>query len=397
MSGSNEVIAFVGSYEEGSTCGGGGIYTVAVTGNGAQLDVRHHLESPRQAGYLYYAESTHTLYSVDERKTDGRGPVSPAASVHAFSVDQTDGALTPLSSHLAPGPRPTYLDADMKNNMLFCANHGDFQHVEKIEKDSEGNWVTRYEYDDSTAIAFSLDQTGNIAGIHDVMVFGGHGKDPNFSPQNGGHAQASSHAHCIVAAPAWNVVFVCDKGTDKIHVLRYRDGFETVSVYQMPEETGPRHLALDLKTYRVYVTCEFASELASFSFDPVSGKLTHLQSVSTVTSGYKGFNEPAHLCLHPEQDLVYVNNRGEDSLVWFSTNANGQMVRQGGVSLSKSIHPGLAARSFCFSPCGRFFLIADRAAHLLRSYRVDDTGNLHWLTEIAIPDPAFVCFMAPAL
>ena len=45
---------------------------------------------PKRAGYLAYAPKAGVLYSVDERKTDGRGPKLPASSVMAFKVDQAD-------------------------------------------------------------------------------------------------------------------------------------------------------------------------------------------------------------------------------------------------------------------------------------------------------------------
>jgi 6-phosphogluconolactonase len=63
------------------------------------------------------------------------------------------------------------------------------------------------------------------------------------------------------------------------------------------------------------------------------------------------------------------------------------------VSISQSVHPGLAARSFAFDPSGSFLLVADRPANLVRSYAVDiKTGNLRPLTEVAVSNPAFVVF-----
>ncbi len=55
-----------------------------------------------------YDPKTTILYSVDERKNDGRGPVEPAASVMAFSVNLESGHLSLLNEQIAPGPRPTF-------------------------------------------------------------------------------------------------------------------------------------------------------------------------------------------------------------------------------------------------------------------------------------------------
>ena len=54
-------------------------------------------------------------------------------------------------------------------------------------------------------------------------------------------------------------------------------------------------------------------------------------------------------------------------------------------------HPGLAARSFAFDPTGRFVLVADRPANLVRSYAVDPTtGALKHLTDAPVADPAYI-------
>ena len=130
------------------------------------------------------------------------------------------------------------------------------------------------------------------------------------------------------------------------------------------------------------------------AFDSSSGKLRLLDKQSTVDSAYQGPNEPAEVRVHPGGALVYVNNRGEDSVAWFRAGTDGELSRLGHVSISRSVHPGLAARSFAFDPSGSFLLVADRPANLIRSYAVDvETGDLRPLTEVAVADPAFIVFV----
>jgi len=95
--------------------------------------------------------------------------------------------------------------------------------------------------------------------------------------------------------------------------------------------------------------------------------------------------------VHPRGGIVYVNNRGEDSLAWFHVDADGSLSRAGDVRVAPSIHPGLAARSFCLDPEGSLLLLADRPANLVRGYAVDATdGSLTQVTELAVAQPAFV-------
>lgn len=390
--GHSRLVAYVGSYS-GSAPGGGGIYVFDVSSDGHRLRALGRVDEPKEAGYLVYAPSWGRLYTVDERKTDGRGPVEPAARVHSFAVDQHDGSLTWLNSQLSPGPNPTFLSVDESKRVLVTANHGGFDHVEHVARTPDGGWTVEYLYDDSTVVLYELEPDGRLGEIRDVHVLSGHGRDPNGSEQAGGHGQASAHAHCAVIDPSGGYVLVGDKGTDQILVFRLGTNLQVASTYQFPEETGPRHIAFDSYAGRAFVTCEFSSELASFAFDVSSGNLRLLDKQSTVERAYQGPNEPAEVRVHPNGKLVYVNNRGEDSVAWFRVGHNGDLSRLGHVPISKSIHPGLAARSFAFDPSGSFLLIADRPANLVRSYAVnDEDGNLHPLTEVTVPNPAFVVF-----
>jgi 6-phosphogluconolactonase len=391
--GRGRLVAYVGSYEHSPNPHGGGIYLLEVSADGCRLAVQAHIAEPRQAGYLAYAPAWGMLYAVDERKTDGRGPVQPAARVHAFAVSQQDGSLTWLNAQLAPGPFPTFLSVDEAQRIVVCANHGSFDHIERVIQTADGTWTTEYLYDDSTVILYNVEADGHLGPIRDLRVLTGHGKDPNHSPQAGGHGQASAHAHCAVIDPSGQYVVVCDKATDQILVFRLGSKLELASTYQLPEETGPRHVAFDPASGRAFVTFEFSSELGSFDFDPASAKLWLLDTQPTTDRGYDGPNEPAEVRAHPGGKFVYVNNRGEDSVAWFRAGSSGELTRIGHVCLATSIHPGLAARSFTFDPTGSFLLVADRPANLIRSYAVNhQDGSLQPLAEAAVPNPAFVAF-----
>jgi 6-phosphogluconolactonase len=361
--------------------------------DGRQLTLLSQVDLPQMAGYLAYAPAWGIVYAVDERKTDGRGPVQPAACVHAFAAHQGDGSLTWLNAQLALGPFPTFLSVDQAQRLVVSANHGSFEHIERVVQNADGGWTTEYLYDDSTVVVYHVEADGRLGAIRDLQVLRGHGKDPNNSPQAGGHAQASAHAHCAVIDPSGRYLLVCDKASDAILVFWLAPRLELAARYQLPEETGPRHAVFDPATGRVFVTFEMSSELASFDFDASCGELRLIDRQPTVGSGYIGHNEPAEVRVHPQGMFVYVNNRGEDSVAWFQVGTGGELSRLGHIALAKSIHPGLAARNFTFDPSGSFMLVADRPANLIRSYAVNlQDGSLHALCELAVPNPAFVAF-----
>lgn len=385
--------AYVGTYGAHPGANGGGIYQLRLCDHGTELLVVGRTPSPVEAGYLVYAADTRTLYAVDERKTDGRGPVAPPAAVHAMRVHPVDGALSAVNWLTAPGPRPTFLSYCAKRRLLFTANHGDFQHVEKVVRKPDGSWTTRYEYDDSTVVVYGLDTDGRLACIEDVLILAGHGTDPNGSAQNNGHAQASPHAHSAVIDPSGRYLLVCDKGTDRVYVYTAEPRPALVSVCQFDPQTAPRHLAFSSSS-RAYMTLELSSEVVTLAFDGDSGQLTMIARCTTVAEGFSALNEPAEIRVHPNGRFVYVNNRGEDCLAWFEVQNDGALRRAGAVRLARSLHPGVAARSFAFAPCGEFMLVADRPAHQVRSYAVSPTsGGLVLLAEVNIPDPAYIEFV----
>lgn len=384
-------VAYVGSYAEGIGNGAGGIDVLELAADGTSLTPVQHLAEPTQAGYLLHSPSRETLYAVDERKTDGRGPVGTAAAVHALRIDPRDGRLTPIGVHPTFGPFPTHLDLAESDSLLFSANHGGFDHVERVVPGPDGTWSLEYQYDDSTVVAYALEPDGRIRDVVDVQLFTEHGLDPNSSPQAGGHGQASGHAHCAVVDPAERHVLVCDKSTDRITVLEVGVPLRTVATYQFPTETGPRHLVFSPDGSVVYVTCEFSSTAASLAYDPSATGLTLLDEVRTTADGFAGHNEPADVRVHPGGGVLVVNNRGEDTAAWFAVAPDGRLQRRGAVGLAPSEHPGLAARSLAFSPDGSVLLVADRPAHLVRSFAVDPIdGTLTPVASASITDPAFV-------
>jgi len=373
---------------------GGGITVFEVAEDGSNLTLKSSVKDrPKRAGYLAYAPKSHVLYAVDERKTDGRGPIKPASNVSAWRVDPQTGELTFLNSQPSVGAMPASITVVEDRKIVYTANHGFFDHVVKVVQSADGKWTEKFEYDDSTVVQYGVADDGSISDVQDVCVLSGHGTDPNSSPQGGGHCQASPHAHIVVVDPSGKYLVVCEKAGERIYVFRIGSKLELASVYQCPDGTGPRHAVFDKNTGRMFMTCEFSSELWSFDFDVSTGALKYIDKQSTL-SGFKGRNEPATLQIHPNGRFVYMNNRGEDTIVWFRISADGHLTKAGNVSVSKSADPAGATRCMTLSPSGAFLLVPDRPADVVRSYAVDaNDGTLKALTEVPVQNPVFIQFV----
>jgi 6-phosphogluconolactonase len=391
---SKKLIAYVGRNYVADFKGGGiSIFEVAPDGSSITPLPGGANDMPKRAGYLDYSPKNKVLYSVDERKTDGRGPKKPASCVMSFKVDPESGKLTFLNKQPTVGAMPASITVDEDKRLLFTANHGFFDHVVKAVQTADGKWVERFEYDDSTVVQYGLEADGSIGEVQDVHVLTGYGTDPNDSPQGAGHAQASPHAHIVVIDPSGKFLVACEKAGERIYV--YRIGgkrLQLASVYQCPAGTGPRHAAFDKKG-RMFMTCEFSSELWSFNFDSSTGLLSFIDKQSTL-SGFKGRNETATLQVHPNGRFVYMNNRGQDDVVCFSISEDGHLKKTGRVELSKSDDPKDATRCMTLSPGGAFLLVPDRPADVIRSYAVDpNDGSLRVLTEVPVQNPVFIQFV----
>lgn len=117
-----------------------------------------------------------------------------------------------------------------------------------------------------------------------------------------------------------------------------------------------------------------------------------MSSVTAASPGFDGYNEPADVQIHPDGQLVFVSNRGEDTVVAFALDTDtGLLAFAHSVSIATSPHPGLAARSITFDESGRFLFVPDRPADRVLTYAVDGrTGAVTSVSETPLPQPAFI-------
>ncbi|MFG2072634.1 lactonase family protein [Nonomuraea maritima] len=177
-----------------------------------------------------------------------------------------EGTLQPLDERPSEGADPCHIAVDPEGALLAVANYGD-----------------------GTATLYRLDERGAFAG--DPIVLRHEGSGPVAGRQEG------SHAHEAVFHDG--VLHVSDLGTDEIR--RYRHDGTPLEPITMPPGTGPRHFAF--AGSRLYVTGELDGSITLVEGD---------RRTSVPASRRPGENMPSHL--HLEGDLVYVGNRGPDTV-----------------------------------------------------------------------------------
>lgn len=382
----SKLIAYVGS-------GSGGIEIFEIGAGGKTITpLAGGVEEPGYAGFLAYAEGKKVLYAVDERKDAGRNEKVPT-TVMAFKVDPATGALSLINKQPTMGCSCASVCVGPDEDYIFTASHGKFDHVIKVVETSDGHFMNQFVYDDSTVAQYPVNADGSIEPCCDCMVLTGCGMDPNTSPQAGGHSQASPHAHIVKVDPSGKFLVVCEKASEKIYVYRLGGKKLTLaSLYQAPLRTGPRHCIFDNNGH-MFMTCEFSSEIWCFNFDSETGVLTFNNKQSTIEPGFTGRNELATVQVTPDGKYVYVNNRGEDTLVGYSIAADGKLTRILSIGVGKCpADPKDAVRDMKISPDGSFLLVPVRPDDVVRSYAIGADGQLTPITEVPAKNPVFIQF-----
>ncbi|MCD7927661.1 MAG: lactonase family protein [Oscillospiraceae bacterium] len=381
----SKLIAYVGS-------GSGGIEVFEIGEGGKTITpLNNGMTEPEYAGFLSYAKNKQVLYAVDERKDSGRN-ANPPTTVMSFKVDPATGALKLINKQPTVGCSCASVCVGPDEKYLFTVSHGKFDCVIKVIETSDGKWVNQFVYDDSAVAQYPLNDDGSIGECCSAMVLTGAGMDPNGSPQGGGHSQASPHAHIAVLDPSGKFMVVCEKASEKIYVYRLGgDKLTLASLFQAPLRTGPRHCAFD-KNGHMFMTCEFSSEIWEFKFDSENGLLSFADKQSTVAEGFSGRNELATVQVTPDGKYVYVNNRGEDTIVGYSIAADGKLTKILSMGVGKCpADPKDAVRDMQLTPDGSVLLVPVRPDNVVRSYAVGADGSLTAITEQPANNPVFIC------
>ena len=311
----------------------------------------------------------------------------------SFKVDPATGALKLINKQPTVGCSTASVCVSPDEKYIYTATHGKFDCVIKVVETADGHWVNQFVYDDSNVAMYPVNEDGSIEPCCDCFQFTGHGMDPNGSPQGGGHSQASPHAHIVVVDPSGKFVVACEKASEKVYVFRIADGeIILASVFQAPLRTGPRHCAFD-KNGHMFMTSEFSSEIWAFNFDSETGVLTFADKQSTVAEGFTGRNELATVQVTPDGKYVYVNNRGEDTIVGYSIAADGKLTKILSMGVGKCpADPKDAVRDMKISPDGSFMLVPVRPDNVVRSYAIGADGSLTALAELPANNPVFIQF-----
>jgi 6-phosphogluconolactonase len=335
-----------------------GIYTFRFDATAGTLTQTQDVAPLLNPTYLAMGRDGEHLYSVRE--------TTDSATVHAFDVDPGTGALTEINAVPAEGGAPCYVSLDETGRWVFVAN-----------------------YVGGNVAVFPVRDDGGLGPAAQVVQHTGSGADPD--------RQSGPHVHSVLPDPQNRYVLAADLGTDEVRVYPFdaeTGRLDTAGVRPVstPPGTGPRHLAFHPSGDYVYLVAELNGTVTTYEYDAEEGRMTAVQTLSTVPEDFDGFARSADVHVHPSGRYLYASNRGDanDIVAYRIDEATGRLTEVDRQAASISW-----PRNFALSPDGEYLLAANRRADSVTIFRVDpDTGALTDTgASVSVPEPTKVEFV----
>ena len=311
------------------------------------------------------------LSQVQRLESSSPGPLGPLAvspdrrvmyaaqreapySVSCFAVDQLSGELAYLSRAPLPHSSPY------------------------IITDRTGRWLLAASYQGSVISVSPISPQGIPQPPHQVIR-----TEPN------AHSIQidAANRHVLVPCLGGDVVmqWSFDAVTGKLAA-------NSPAAVRVEKDAGPRHFVFHPNTRRVYLLNELNASVYVFEYDPESGTLSELQTISALPADFSGppFGMPgvstnggpkaADLHASPDGRFLYASERTTSTLAAFRIDLDsGRLQRIGSYATETT------PRGFNIDPTGRFLLAVGQSSNHLTVYAIDqESGVLTQLQRYAM-------------
>ena len=356
----NSYRVYVGTFTDHQSKG---IYLVTMDAHSGTLSEPKLVAEAKSPSFLALHPNHRFIYSVNEiQRFDGK----PGGSVSAFAIDQASGKLTLLNRQPSKGVGPTHIWIDPTGKNVLVAN-----------------------YASGSVAVFPVKDDGSLDEASSVDQHWGQGVDRA--------RQEGPHAHSIYTDPANRYVLSCDLGLDKVFVYHFDPSQHRIwpndpAFATVDPGSGPRHLAFGKSGQFVYVVNEMLCTVSAFQYDGPAGKLTPLQTISTLPDNFSGNKSTAEIFVHPNGKFLYTSNRGEaNSITVFQIDqSTGKLT-----TVDRTNTQGRTPRGFGIDPTGNFLLAGNQDTDNVAVFRIDqETGKLQPTgQELKVPTPVSFTFV----
>lgn len=367
------VFAYVGTFTRHGKSRGIYVFQLDVATGALNPVQTVNLENPT---YLVASSERRLYVAIHSRRFLGRS----GGGLVAFAWDETTGRLTRLGHRGVYSPHPAYVSLDRKGRFVFVAS-------------TLGGGIS----------VFPIDKSGRLGSESDRRIHDGESQVPHGSPAETegdwppAFRPGAPMAHCIVVDPSNSLVFVTDRGLDRVFLHRFDDTTGKLKPGPHPWEllppgSGPRHIVFHPHRAMFYVINELASSITVFEYSVEDISFRCVETVPLLPVGYRGRSIAADIHAHPSGRFLFASNRGHDSIASLAIDEGSGRLEL--VELQST--RGLCPRGFAVTPNAQLLLVANQNSDSIVTLQLDDrTGRLTYIGRSAsVPSPTCIAFAA---
>ncbi len=322
--------------------------------------------------------------------------------VSIFTMDEASGALTPAGEEpVAGGPSLLAISPDRQT---LYAGHREVPEItsHRIDQQTGGLTQTGSVTPPGQPAFLAADRTGRFllssyyaggqAAVHPLGDDGSVGGAPTAVVDTavGAHAMQTDRSNRFAYVPHIarlndNVLEPPRNNPGPNFIYQFRFDADTGALtpnspleVAQDGDLGPRHFCFHPTLDVVYFSNEQGCSVSAYQIDE-GGRLTAMQTASTLPDGVTERNTCSQIQLSPSGDFLFVPNRGHNSIAGFAVDAEGRLTPAGHAATEA------VPSAFSLDPAGRFVFAAGSATGQLASYRINgDTGELTPLDTYAV-------------
>jgi len=347
---------YFGTYTSGDN-GSKGIYRSVLDTETGKLSSPVLVAEARNPSFLEIHPNGRFLYAVSE--SGGTGTVS------AYAINADTGTLKFLNQQSSGGSGPCHVNIDHAGKNVLVANYGS-----------------------GSASVIPIVADGRLANPTGFVQHEGSSVNPQ--------RQKGPHAHSINPSPDNRFAFVADLGLDKVMIYKLDVEKGTIvandpAFAKVKPGAGPRHFSFGIDGDYAYVINELDATITAFAYEPASGTLNEIQTITTLPDDFDGRRSCAEVRVHPSGRFLYGSNRGHDSIAVYRIDP-----AKGTLTFVEHEKAGIKTpRNFNIDPTGKFCLVANQGGNSVVVFKIDQkTGALEPTgNKISVGKPVCIRFL----
>lgn len=314
------------------------------------------------------------LYCTDEKPGFPQERVG-GGRIHVLKIVPESGELIKIDCSTSWGAQPSYVRMDGTGQYLVVSNYGSRDAYSiTTHKSDDGRYVLDINYSDSSVVLVKLNEDGTIGEACDIFTLQGSGPK---------HYQVSPHAHCVEVSPSGKMFAVCDKGADRLYMLKidYTSGKFVLcgKPYESNPGSAPRYCVFHPTRPYLFFNKEGENTVTSLRYDE-HGQLEHICTIRSLPEAIDPHKDimQSDLKISRSGKYIYDLHRISNTISVLKV-----CDENGAIELIQSIRTDINnPRACAFSPDEKFLLVTSWLSNEVFSFPIGEDGRLSPATSV---------------